>query len=257
MESRNISKVLSNHSKSKRTALGEVSNTQKSKESAIKRWLQSDTRDSDSSKETPLTIKEESEKELTQKTVIFNGTHEINIPTPRKVASPTKATWYLPRVVIPIMSPPEVTVNKSNFETIKSNESSLSTIKKNSKRSKSSSKKSQSNNNNNSLLNWFSPATSSKDQQSGSVNPQNDTNSTFDGENPTIFIEISSSNNVMNFLIQFKFIQHYKLILIIFYFIRNYQNLDQLQILARGDYKKTMNSIILSSLHYQLLKMWI
>ncbi|CAB4411039.1 unnamed protein product [Rhizophagus irregularis] len=198
MESRNISKVLSNHSKSKRTALGEVSNTQKSKESAIKRWLQSDTRDSDSSKETPLTIKEESEKELTQKTVIFNGTHEINIPTPRKVASPTKATWYLPRVVIPIMSPPEVTVNKSNFETIKSNESSLSTIKKNSKRSKSSSKKSQSNNNNNSLLNWFSPATSSKDQQSGSVNPQNDTNSTFDGENPTIFIEISSSNNELS-----------------------------------------------------------
>lgn len=195
MESRNISKVLSNHSKSKRTALGEVSNTQKSKESAIKHWLQSDTRDSDSSKEAPSTIKEENEKELTQKTVIFNGTHEINIPTPRKVASPTKATWYLPRVVIPIMSPPEVTVNKSKFEATKPNESSLSTIKKNSKRSKSSSKKSQSNNNN-SLLNWFSPATSSKDQQSGSDNP---TNSTFDGENPTIFIEISSSNDVMNF----------------------------------------------------------
>jgi hypothetical protein len=195
MEGRNTSKVLSNHSKSKRTALGEVSNTQKSKESAIKRWLQPDTRDADSSKEAPTTTKEENEKELTtQKTVIFNGTHEINIPTPRKVASPTKANWFSPRVVIPIMPPPEVTVNKSNFEIIKSNESSLSTIKKNSKRSKLSTKKSQSNNNN-SLLNWFSPATSSKDQ-SGSDNPQNDT--FVDDENPNVFKEISSTN-VINF----------------------------------------------------------
>ncbi|GBC02072.1 hypothetical protein RclHR1_04440002 [Rhizophagus clarus] len=195
MESRNTPKVLSNPVKSKRTALGEVSNTQKPKESAIKRWLQPDTRDSDSS---PSTIKEENEKEpTTQKTVIFNGTREINIPTPRKVASPTIATWYSPRVVIPIMPPPEVTVNKSNFEVIKSNESSLSTIKKNSKRSKSSTKKSQSNNNN-SLLNWFSPASSSKDQQSGSDNLQNDTNPAFDDDDNPNVKEISSLTNVLS-----------------------------------------------------------
>ena len=33
--------------------------------------------------------------------------------TPRKVPSPSKVTWYyLPRVVIPIVSPPEVTINR-------------------------------------------------------------------------------------------------------------------------------------------------
>src|SRR3954453_13762796 len=143
MESRNTSKVLSNRTKPNRIALSEVYNTQKSKESeVIKHWLQHGTRDSDSSKEVAdslSTVIEENEKDSTaQETVIFNGTREINIPTPRKVASPTKLTWYyLPRVVIPIVTPPEVTVSKPNFEIMKSNQSSLTTIKKSSKKSKS------------------------------------------------------------------------------------------------------------------------
>ena len=194
MESRNI---LNNRTKSKRIALSEVSNNQKSKGSEIiKRWLQYDSRDPDSSKEvvsSPSIVTEENEKDsAVQETVIFNGTREINIPTPRKVASPTKVTWYyLPRVVIPIVTPPEVTVSKPNFEIMKSNQSSLTTIKKIPKKSKNT-KKSQSNNNN-SLLNWFAPSTSSNGQQSGSDKPfvsQNDTSlpdSTLEGNrNPNV-----------------------------------------------------------------------
>ncbi|CAG8608752.1 5099_t:CDS:2 [Funneliformis caledonium] len=99
MEKRNPAKVLSNRSKPKRIALSEVSNTQlpASKESEIiKRWLQSETRDSASPKEvvyqtnSPSTVTEENS--ATQKTTMFNGTRELNIPTPRIVASPTKVT---------------------------------------------------------------------------------------------------------------------------------------------------------------------
>jgi hypothetical protein len=204
MESCNTSKLSSNRTKSKRVALSEVSNTQKSKESeVIKRWLQNDARDSDSKEvlSSLSTATEESEKDSTaQETVIFNGTREINIPTPRKVVSPTKLTWYyLPRVVIPIVTPPEVTVSKPNFETMKSNQSSLTTIKKNTKKSKSNVKKSQPNNNN-SLLNWFGP---SNGQQSGSDKPfitQKDAsspNSTLDGnQNQNPSKETSNSLNV-------------------------------------------------------------
>ncbi|CAI2187400.1 402_t:CDS:2, partial [Funneliformis geosporum] len=191
MEKRNPAKVLSNRSKPKRIALSEVSNTQipASKESEIiKRWLQSDSRDSDSPKEvvyqtnSPSNVTEG--KTATQKTTMFNGTREINIPTPRIVTSPTKVTWYYsPRVVIPIVTPPEVTVIKPNFEVMKSNENSTATIKKNSKKSKANTKKSQPNNNS-SLLNWFG---------STSDIP----NTTLNGnENPNVLKEITNPPNV-------------------------------------------------------------
>ncbi|RIA97081.1 hypothetical protein C1645_814601 [Glomus cerebriforme] len=191
--SSNISKVSSSRPKPKRMALNEVSNTQKSES----RWLLSDARDSKEVVNSLSMVTEEYEKDsTTQKTENSNITHEINIPTPRKVSSPAKVTWYyLPRVVIPIVSPPEVTVDKPNIQIMKSNESSLTTIKKNSKKSKSSTKKSQPNNNS-SLLNWFSPSTSSNDQQSGS-DESFISNPTFnENENKSTLKEISNSTNV-------------------------------------------------------------